>query len=160
MFFSFLILVQRNSECPGVFPVGVDKANYQFGCVGSTRTFSSDFSVLAVKLFQSDERDKGERKKKISFPSELIMKCYEHWASAEITADNNTRSREPVKRPSNQNEHKKLTRWILVLRESVQIQVCCLFHLKEKERLHFKFVSISFIFKQSQFFPTSKESLH
>lgn len=119
----------------------------------SARTFSSDFSVLAVKLFQSDERDKGERKKKhFSFPSKLIIKRYGRWASAEITTDKNTRSREPVTQPSNQNEHKKLTRWILVLRESVQIQVCCLFHLKEKERLHF--FSIFFIFKQSQFSPT------
>ena len=108
--------------------------------------------------FNQTKGIKAKGKKNFSFPSKLIIKCYGHWASAEITTDNNTRSREPVKRPSNQNEHKKLTRWILVLRESVQIQVCCLFHLKEKERLHF--VSISFIFKQSQFSPTSKESLH
>ena len=127
----------------------------------SARTFSSDFSVLAVKLFQSDERDKGERKKKFSFPSKLIIKRYGHWASAEITTDKNTRSREPVTQPSNQNEHKKLTRWILVLRESVQIQVCCLFHLKEKERLHF--FSIFFLSLNSLSFPPlsiSKESLH
>ena len=57
----------------------------------SARTFSSDFSVLALKLFQSEERDKGERK--ISFPSKLIIKPYGHWASAEITTDKNTRNR-------------------------------------------------------------------